>query len=615
MKLHHGPIAALALLLSACGGSTGGGPVVTPPPVGGSPTPTPTPSPTPSPAPTPTPTPAPPTIGTLITSQTFAPIATGSTVALTLPTAIVTSAARTDRPLQIRYDATTQSYIVSTGSTSTTFSSSNRQPDAYTDERRYSQASGTHSEQLTLVARPYGGTRTNTTVSAGFWQRNEVTGGVQQTEFDSFVFGFPTLATQVPATGSASYDSDVFAFLATPGNEAKAVAGDGSLQFEFATGSWALESYVGEFALASYAYTSGGQLRLRAAGRVGSGNGFSGLFAYTNITETLSGTLTGGFFGVTAGEVGAAFSGSNAAGASLNGALTGQRDTASPTTALSLLNRTGTVTGNESYFTATLQYDLTPQIRGAIGGTVYDFPVTTVTFETDGSISSTGFTTVTPSQIVAGDPHYTTYQGLTPSGDPAFTLPRKLEIYRQGQTGPGTVKLTYSNFATSAFNNDLDPNRLDQIYRFMGFGHETLPGVLAARVGSASYAGIAHGVTTNAQGMAIPVDGTSQFMVNFDNATYSGKLVLQSHDGTASRDLGEFAFNSTMTNGVLDWAAFPTSVALLDSTVEARNRITPKFYGPTGEEIIAPFAILVGNPYLIGSSSITGIAAATRQGD
>ncbi len=55
--------------------------------------------------------------------------------------------------------------------------------------------------------------------------------------------------------------------------------------------------------------------------------------------------------------------------------------------------------------------------------------------------------------------------------------------------------------------------------------------------------------------------------------------------------------------------AYPTA---LSPSQQSLNTIAPAFYGPDGAEIMAPFSILLGDPYTVGSSTITGVAVPTQ---
>ncbi|TIX49501.1 hypothetical protein [Alteraurantiacibacter aquimixticola] len=598
-----------AALVAACGGgSSGGGISSTPPPPAA-----PTPSPTSTSAPTPTPTNS--NVGNLVADEAFSTLSSGSDISLSVIDAEVGGASVEDRKVAISYDASTDGYTVSLGGQGSTFTSAGIiEQGEYPGTTRYYTESGNSSEFLTISTRGYSQNSANQYVALGYWQRNVLNGVQQETEFDTFVFGFPASSSAVPVSGLGSYTIDIFGALSVVGTEARALSGSGLLELDFGTGAWRVRTTLGEFPLADYGYLSGGSLKFNADGFVTSNRRLDGIFTYTNLDgDFVSGDVSGQFYGPAAQEVGAAFSGGTGTGAVLNGAFTGKRDNQSRAGTLALTNIQGdtVVSGYLAEALGTIQDDLTPAFRGFYGNTYTERPFTRIHFQQDGTINvqldGALVASIEPGELVSSDGAYDVYETTTTSAFGTAGLPLTARIFKPGTANP-EVQLTYSSFGI--LEQEISgSDYLQQVRRYFTYGFDTPEGHMNVRSGSASYSGIAVGTTTNSSGLAIDVDGTSSFVVNFSSDSYSGMLDLQADDGGTIVDLGTFEFASTITNGIMDAANFDYPTAL-SASVQSLNTIIPVFYGPDGSEIVAPFSILRGPPNAIGTTTITGVAVA-----
>jgi len=597
-------------LLAACGGGGSGVGSTPPPPVA---------TPTPSPTPTPTPTPAPTNsdIGNLVADESFATLASSSDFELALSDANVTTTGLASRNLTIAFDADSNSFTVSVPGTSQTFGPADIDQSVNIPNITFYAAGDNDASQfLTITTQPAFIDSPNRYAALGYWQRNVLGGGQQDTLFDTFIFGFPTAPASVPVVGLASYYVDIFGAFTLAGEEARAIAGAGNLELDFETGTWRVRTTLGEYPLATRDFISGGTLVFNADGFVTSGSGLDGVFTYTNAdNQVVSGEVQGGFYGPAAQEVGAVFSGDTGTGAVLNGGILGQLDTSAQVETLALTNIQGEtiVSGYLAEAMGTVQSDLNPAFRGFYGNTYTDRPFTRVQYTENGTINvllaDSLRVSITPDELVSSEGAYDVYETMTVRNDPADEVPVTARFFKTGAENP-EVQLTYASFGILEQENT-GPNFIQMVRQYFTYGFATPEGHLNLRSGTASYSGIAVGSTTDDVGTVLDVDGTSLFVVDFGADTYSGELDLQADNGGTAVDLGTFGFASTITNGIMDAANFAYPTALSES-LQSLNTIIPVFYGPDGSEIVAPFSILLGEPNSIGASTITGVAVATE---
>lgn len=539
------------------------------------------------------------TITDLIVGQTFTGDATISSTRIGTGDGVVTTTAQKRTSLEVRYDAVTKSYTVSTDGRSQTFAPSDIQPGSAPGETRY-QKHGAGTDYLTLVTTPYYGTGTsNRYVGMGYWQHNDIAGGTQAMEFATFTYGLGTSASGVPRSGTAAWATDIFGLLTTPGQELRTVQGRGSFDVDFGAGVFSAFANLDEFDL----ITGGGRvgsLRFRGGGQLRSGNGFSGDFSYASgRSGTLGGSIAGQFYGPSAEEVGATFN-ATGNGAVLTGAMTGQRDLSLTPATQTLLNiqsaeRLGTTMANfmivkrdgETGFSDVKAFSGNSAFVAVAPGGVTEI--------SNGSLSYV----VKAEDIVAdGRTNFTTYR-------PATTSDAEYAIYKVG-TANNELALTYLSFATwTRTTTNLGQTSVDM--RYLPFGIATPAELLAARTGSGRYEGVVYGSGASLSGASYDVTGSSRFDVDFTNASYSGGLALNGKAPNGSvTDFGSFAFSGALYEGALTRAGFEGKLA-------AFNYIEPRFYGSGAQEIGATFQLstrLSGQP---DDVLITGVALAKQQ--
>ncbi|HEX8556203.1 MAG TPA: transferrin-binding protein-like solute binding protein [Sphingomonas sp.] len=597
---------AAFLLLGGCGGGGGGGIGVTPAPPssggGGS-------------GGTPAPTPTPMAVNTLISdlqaNQTFTSDATSTQAVLRTANGVVDSTGQTRSAVQVSYDAATRSYTVATDGRSQTFAPAERRADRISGEASFAKL-GSTNDYLTLVTTPYYGSGTaNRYVGLGYWQRNSTANGVQNTLFTTFAYGLATVSGVVPRTGSAHWTTDIFGLLTTPGQELRTVQGRGDFDIDFAGAVFTGFANLDEFDF----ITGGGRvgsLRFRAGGQLGSGNGFSGNMSYASgRVGTLGGTISGQFYGPGAEEIGASFQASGGGtGSVLNGALTGQRTTSVGSAAnLSLVN----VQSTERLF-GTYSGTFVQAREGQTGFS----QVNALTGDAQVTIAPTGpgavsldngaYTPVDGDRVADGRANYIIYRGQAAGTTPG---PVEVAFYRPGSAN-SEIALTYLSFATwTRTTPDMaNGQRISNTTRrHILYGITTPRELLVGRTGTGSYDGIVVASGASRNGTTYDVGGTSHFDVDFSSARYTGALALSgtASDGTR-RDFGNFAFGSTINEGVMVQSSFDGG-----RNADPFNTISPAFYGPDGQEIGATFRMTVGNPLDAASVAIGGITVAKRR--
>jgi hypothetical protein len=574
-----------SVLLAACSGGGGGGGV-------GS-----------TPAPTPSPTPTNATIGDLRYDQIFATSAASTTASINTAQSVTNSASATPSTLQVRYDAASQSYTVEAMGRSQTFLPGDLTTNTG-DEAIYTKTNGATRDYLTLVKTPYSSRTPNQYVRLGFWQRNLISPGQQDTSYDAFVYGLATPSGAVPRTGQAGFVTDTIGFVTTPGKTPRAFTGPGSFVVDFALGVFATHSSTDEYDLVTGASVSGGGIEFTGGGHLTGGNAFSGNFTYGGWDGQQSGTIAGQFFGPGAQELGASFAASNAAGAAVTGSITGQSSSSiGPATNLSLVNLV-----TEQLFYAQesgFQFGAGPvgaRVVNTIDG------IGQFTLRPDGSASVTGassglgFVTLTAANKIAGPANFITYE-KTANG-----LPSRVMLYQPGSAN-GELALTYASFGV--WSGGIAPEYPSATFRlYFPYGIITPRDLLARRTGTASYDGIVYGAGTQSGGALFDVSGSSRFNVDFGAQRFSGSLTLagKAADGSSAA-LGSWTFDDRLFSGL------PVNTALLRNGVAevGGNTIKPVFFGPDAEEIGASFLIQSGAADPATALTIAGATVAKRR--
>ena len=449
------------------------------------------------------------------------------------------------------------------------------------------------SELLTLAYEGYGSALKTQSVALGFWQSNRVEAGIQDTDFDVFVYGFPSAASAVPKTGSADFRTDIFGFSSQVGIEPLTFQGTGTTTFDFARSTFEMDANISEYFLATGAGRFGA-LYLRASGTLSSNtNAFAGNFLYDGSSKSVSGQLSGSFFGLNAQEAGGIFSGDDGLGNSVVGAFTAALPTQTQQN-LSVYN----LRFDELFYTGVSNFERRQNKHGSPSFS-------------NGRVGSNGqvsYDAADESYRYAG---YTESEGRFTPSDIVSPALSEFKVYRinagaedielalyQPANG-GQVALTYSGFGVYRRTFEDAAEILVRQDWFL-YGLDTLEGVLAARTGTGTYNGIARGVAGSTDGLRqLDVVGTSQFVIDFASQGYSGWLRLQGSDVNNGSTVDFGQFDLTPGNGYLR-NAFTTGLQQAGSNV---GDVQLRFYGPTGEELAGVFGISTDDFAIAGATA------------
>lgn len=568
---------AVIALLSACGGS--GGPSSTPAPIPTpaptSPAPTPAPTPVPTPAPSPVPTPAPAQPENAVThpdrDRNFTARAAGSALVFDLIEGAGADGTAGQSSLSISYDAASRNYTISKAGISSTFNRANLVADN-ADELIHARVIDGINEYLTLVRQPYSGLPERKHVALGYWQRNVLSPGRQETDFTAFAYGLPTSTGSMPRSGTAGYNIDAFGLVSKPGEAPHTLFGLGGFNADFLTGAFSTQIDIQEVSLVTGGAYSGPNGRMVGVGQISATNStFAGSMRYDGHLGTAVGALDGRFYGLGAAELGAAFSANNAEGMTISGALTGQRDDTIPARNLALTN-------------------LQPGMALDLLGTAY--PVGAYTREADGSFhvwvndwDYLGGTFTERDRISARDSNFDAWQ-VSNGGRGIEREDLTVELYRPGSSNT-ELALTYASFGEWRIDYH-DRSRDEHFPHQFIYGVETPAGLIAARTGTARYDGVVLG-TAHQGGPLYQASGTSRFNIDFSNQALVGELAITAQRGSDRIDFGSFDFSGRLNALESDQQA---SIGKAGVDYDAGNMLY-WFYGPAAQEIGGRFTISV----------------------
>lgn len=580
------PVLAATALLGGCGGGGGSGPSVQP-----------------APAPPPAPPSGPTSIHDLKRDQSFTALTASSSVSLAVSNAVASEGSALNGTLTVSYNAAAKSYTVTAPGRSQTFTPTDIQQPIEDYQAVYRKGDGATLDILTLVTIPYHAYAPTRHVKMGYWQQNTHSNGQQDMLFDVFVFGFDTPASNVPRTGTASFDIDVFGLTTTPGEEGMTFQGEGRFDADFLTGIFSTDTYLTETNLSSEG-GAGGHIKLTGAGKLSStDNKFSGNIWYDGSDVDMAGTIAGGFFGPSASELGASFSASNANGSTVVGAMVGWRDQSNSPINLTL---TDLIT-EQDFRSGAAELSINTFKDGSYED-IYNNGNSSarLTLRTDGTFDFTGSSVYlwqfSDSFLVKGNnPNFTSYETAVDG------QPLRLDLYKPGR-GNTELQLTYASFGH--WSTSTSDHITSQTYQgFFAYGLKTPDGVLSARTGSARYEGVVYGAGASHQSRErYDVSGTSYFDVDFSNQRLAGALALTGTTrGGTKVDFGRYGFGGELVS----WSSGTNVPITRDGQVH--GNLAVQFYGPTGEEIGGSFHL---NTVAGGSgvgTEISGVTVAKRQ--
>lgn len=539
------------------------------------------------------------TLGT----QSFAADGASTALALNLVSRTSGPGTATREVVTVAYDAERGAYTLSASGRSQTFGSSDIVPTEFAGEVRYRRLNGDRSDVFTRVTATYSGFPARQYVQLGYWQSNLISGSNQDTQFATFVYGFPTLAAAVPRVGAAGYDVDVFGFTTVPEREPRVFQGDGRFNIDFLTGHFTTTTNPVDVGLISGDGGVGGLIELVGAGRLAADGSFSGLGRYAGRNLEMTGALSGRLFGPAGQELGATFTGRDNAGGTATAAFTGQRRDSFALISQTLTN----IVASERFFSLAAQTfvrrpaapgPFTFDARADIGGTVDR--------DTSGDIGVDGGIrafTGTAANRVSGPPNFDRHQG-TSGGQPV-----EIELYRSGASNT-ELPLTYTSLYRFRTTSSDDPRARFDYVTLGTYGIRTPRGLLGARTGVASYAGVVFGSGGNEVTQQLfEVSGTSRFSVDFSRQTMTGALSLSGREGGgAVTEFGSFDLEADVSfvrdsETRLSIRRGGTSMGSMDA----------RFFGPSGEEIGGRFRVIIPAGQPSEGAAIAGVVVARQQ--
>jgi len=208
--------------------------------------------------------------------------------------------------LSINYDSATGNYKVDDGTNSAIFTGASRSSAGYIDS--YSSQSGTVTDKLNLYSNVRSGASQTgapvalTYLSYGSWSHTDSQNA--DTRVTDFIFGYPTASTDMPRSGTATYQTSVSGQELFNGYSPRLgqydVGGSATLSANFGTGA------IDTTLQLQRTLDNGVIGTFTGSGTINS-NQFTGTFSATD-PNFQSGSFSGGFFGPQAAEAGYTFS-------------------------------------------------------------------------------------------------------------------------------------------------------------------------------------------------------------------------------------------------------------------------------------------------------------------
>jgi hypothetical protein len=606
MFIRFGAVIPPCLLLAACGGGAGPGS-----------TPAPTPAPSPSPSPTPTPTASANTslIGPLV-SENF--VVDSAHAAATFSDTGASAGTASAGTLQIRYDASSGSYTVTSGGRAQTFAPSSRLQQS-TSATVYQVSAGSTTDTLTLTRPGTSGAFTYQYVGAGVLQHAVSTTSAVNGSLDAFTYGVATPNSALPRTGTAGYALDVLGvFSSKMEQEPNTLRGTGALTADFATGK---VDTSGTFTLIRPSTGASGYAgQWSGTGTISSSaNSFAGAMTVLAFAQ-MDGDFAGRFYGPTAGEVGLSFWASSSSGDAIAGALIGRQSASVVSGAkLSDMNKDTSFISTNS--TAAYESSAAGPVKdsngvlrygGSIGGTAWvdysagsdSYAIKAPHFILGGSpVAETDNVTVGPADRLAAqaDPRFTVYRTTMANGDPV-----EVKLYRP--TGSNTeLALSYLSFASIDMTSAPDSSGVStRRITYVPFGYTT-PANQIPITGTGSYKGVLYGTGAvgptqfgSGPGSVYTLTGTSSLQMDFLAGRGSMTLVPVGTD--------------VATGATANFGSFDLTVVMIGGALKAvGGGFDGSFYGPTADEYAGEFQVGSTNSTGTQTTSLSGIAIGKRQ--
>ncbi len=167
-------------------------------------------------------------------SQTFANAAADESGTFNAGSPVISAHASAAGSFSVSYNATTQSYTVSTGSRTQTFAAADQVTSGSTDFKAYEKSAGNLHESLSLTLPGTSGALQYQYVGGGAWERVTVSNGGNTLDFtyNPFTYGIVTPDANLARTGTGTYSVSLVG--ARESDLPYAMAGSGTMQVDFA---------------------------------------------------------------------------------------------------------------------------------------------------------------------------------------------------------------------------------------------------------------------------------------------------------------------------------------------------------------------------------------------
>jgi hypothetical protein len=535
-----------------------------------------------------------------LTSQTFTSDAADASGQFHSDGSPVTSAHATAATgFAVSYNATTQSYTVSTASRTQTFAAADQVASGSTDFKAYEKSSGNLHESLSLTVPGASGALQYQYVGGGAWERATLGTTTLDFTYNPFTYGFATADASVARSGTGLFSVSLVG--ARESDLPYSMAGSGTMQVNFASGAISSSGVLTTIDVGSGVILSLG-IYYGSAQLSSTTNAFSGTFAMDDGTR-FTGGWKGRFYGPANQEVGAVWYMNSSSGEYASGYLLGRSDnTVTPyNTSLSALqfsesfsnryaeldfhdNGNGTATSGSTI----LRADGVLQVNVSTGNYAYvDLNTSSSTAFPASSLNSGASTSSLAVYDVA-------------SGGTSY----RLTLLKPGASNP-TITLNYVSFGHwQQFQN----GATDAKDRWFAWGVRT--NAFQIPTGTGHYDGIIVGKGATASGgAAYDLTGASTFDVNFGAATFTGSLHPMGKDLStlATRDFGTYS----VTGGFMDLDGGLTA-DVRDGSSNYLGFFEGALYGPHAEEIGGTFGFKTGEfqPWEAGYATTVNLTGA-----
>jgi len=424
----------------------------------------------------------------------------------------VQNAAATSAGFAIAYDASTQSYTISTAGRSATFGPADLVTSDSPDLMSF-QRSAPDNEALTMTRSGTSGPLNYQYVKGGAWERATRTGDQLDFSYDPFTFGVETPDAALRRTGTGSYAVALVGTRAM--SEPYAMLGDGILQVDFQRGMLSSSGRLRTIDVSANNLIKADGSFFGEASLMGAANAFSGSFVLDDGTR-LTGGWAGRFYGPGSEEVGAVWHMTSPDGQIAAGYLLGRQDGTIPpfNTSIARLE-----------FAESFEHQFSQlSFEDSGGSTSAPDPAwlrSTSQLSVDpanGQFTYTGAGGIdtrfraADRDTAASDSTADVYR-MTDATGAAYTL----TLNKAGASNPA-IALTYASFGH--WEKAQGTDRLD---RWFAWGIRTNP--LQIPAGTARFDGILRGTAVRSHGGAVySLNGTSRFDMNFSTGNFTGSL-------------------------------------------------------------------------------------------